>query len=123
MTKSLQTHKPLVGEFGDKLKLKDFSDGATHSYKNGIIDSDELLSLIDTGMVVTEMALETDYLSCTVTDTLKLKSINLTDLALDSVGDNHDDKALEQQATAIVTIQTIYNFAEALIVALGGTTN
>lgn len=125
ITNRLVNNQQFVGEYGTKLKLSGMIDKTTHTYRNELIDCEEIIAFIKAGMMVEEVELIGPFITCTVTDSLRLKAIKLSDdsqLMLEEQLEDIDaeDEALSTKATVLIIGNALSDFVLMLVRELGG---
>lgn len=127
MTSRLVNDQQFVGEYGTKLKLAGIIDKTTHTYRNELIDCEEIIAFIKAGMMVEEVELIGPFITCTVTDSLRLKSIKLSDDSqlmldeqLEGVNEEENYEGLSTKATVLIIGNALSDFVLMLVRELGG---
>lgn len=123
MTHWLKTTAPASFELGGECELIDAADEtAVIRCKNQDLASKEILNHIDSGMLVSKLALNwSESLDFMVDDQLTIKRLRFSDLILEKAGDIYTDTAAEQfDVDFSIMSAELARFIPALLEAFGG---
>lgn len=123
MTRWVEQKLPEGFEAGDECELKEPGEGGAIIRARKLpLDSDEIRTPLDAGMLVTRLALTwRERLSCLVCDDLSIKRLRFLDLVMEEAADvDSDDQAARFDADFTLMAAELEGFVAELIEVFGG---